>query len=43
MKDSESKMEMYGILPQLFRLINELSEEQQLDMLKQLFKGNIKK
>jgi uncharacterized protein (TIGR02266 family) len=43
MKDSESKMEMYSIIPQLFRLINELSEEQQLSLLHQLLKGNIKK
>lgn len=43
MKDSDSKMEMYGIIPQLFGLINELSEEQQLNLLKQLLKGNIKK
>jgi Tfp pilus assembly protein PilZ len=43
MKDSESKMEMYSNLPQLFRLINALSEEQQLSLLHQLLKGNLKR
>ena len=43
MREPETKMEMYSIIPRLFRLINELSEEQQLVLLKQIFSGKIKK
>jgi len=35
-------MEMYSIIPRLFRLINDLSEEQQLILLRQTLRGNIK-
>ena len=43
MRESETKLEMYGIIPQLFRLINELSDEQQVMVLKQISRGNLKK
>lgn len=43
MQESETKLEIYAIIPKLFRLINELSEEQQVAILKQISKGNLKK
>jgi Tfp pilus assembly protein PilZ len=42
MREPESKMEMYSIIPRLFRLINDLSEDQQLMLLRQTLRGNIK-
>ena len=35
-------METYSILPKLFRAIENLNEEQQLALLRQLFKGRLK-
>lgn len=43
MREAETKLEMYSIIPQLFRLINELSEDRQVTILKQVSKGNLKK
>jgi Tfp pilus assembly protein PilZ len=42
MKEAEQKMELYSIIPKLFQMINELSEEQQLALLRQLLKGRLK-
>jgi Tfp pilus assembly protein PilZ len=42
MREPETKMEMYSIIPRLFRLINDLSEDQQLMLLRQIMRGNIK-
>ncbi len=42
MREPDSKMEMYSIIPRLFRLINDLWEEQQLMRLRQLLRGNLK-
>jgi Tfp pilus assembly protein PilZ len=42
MREPETKMEMYSNVPRLFRLINDLSEDQQLILLRQLLRGKIK-
>ena len=42
MGDSNTRSEVYGLIPQLFRLINELSESQQVTILKQISKGSLK-
>ena len=43
MRESESKLEIYSIIPKLFRLINELSEDQQMVIFKQVSKGKLNK
>jgi Tfp pilus assembly protein PilZ len=43
MRESQTKPEIYSIIPKLFRLINELSEDQQAMILKQISMGNLKK
>ena len=42
MRESETKLEMYSVIPKLFRLINELSEDQHVTILKQISRGNLK-
>ena len=42
MKDIERKGESYSIIPRLFRTIGNLSEDQQLALLRQLRKGRLK-
>ena len=43
MREAETKLEMYSIIPKLYRLINDLSEDQQISILKQISRGNLKK
>ena len=43
MRGSDSNKEMYTIIPRLFRLVNELSDEQQMTLLRQLIRGDTKK
>lgn len=43
MRESDTKLEIYSIIPKLFQLVNELSEDQQVVILKQITRGNLKK
>jgi Tfp pilus assembly protein PilZ len=40
--ESGNNSEFYSLVPRLFRLINELSDEQQYHLLHQLYKGKLK-
>lgn len=42
MNEDGQNPEMYAIIPRMFRLINELTEDQQLALLRQLLKGHLK-
>jgi len=43
MSAPEIEVDKYSLLPRLFKLVNSLSSEQQLDLLKQLLKGDIRR
>ena len=43
MREPDSNSGMYTIIPRLFRLVNDLAEEQQMALLRQLMKGNTQK
>ena len=43
MRGSDSSKEIYTIIQRLFRLVNELSDEQQMTLLRQLIRGDTKK
>ena len=43
MKGSDSNQEMYNIIPRLFGLVNELTEDQQVTLLRQLIRGDTKR
>jgi Tfp pilus assembly protein PilZ len=43
MKGPNSNQEMYNIIPRLFGLVNELTEDQQVTLLRQLIKGDTKR
>jgi Tfp pilus assembly protein PilZ len=42
MQEPDTKLEIYSIIPKLFRLINDLSDDQQMTILKQISRGNLK-
>ena len=43
MNASDIQFERYSLIPRLFKLVNGMSEEQQLVLLRQLLKDNVKK